>query len=168
MSLFLFILYICRITLKNKHIQDQKRKISNANQALQEKEIAVKGLNADIMNIRENILKNSAVYMKIIRNSQSVEDAKKYPLTDQEWLTLKETLKTTYFFFIDHLQDRFSNLTEDEIRFCCLLKIGLNSQQLAILLNIQPTSVSHKRYRIMKKGKLENTKTTLEEFVSGL
>lgn len=167
-SLFLFILYICRITLKNKHIQDQKRKISNANQALQEKEIAVKGLNADIMNIRENILKNSAVYKKIIRNSQSVEDAKKYPLTDQEWLTLKETLKTTYFFFIDHLQDRFSNLTEDEIRFCCLLKIGLNSQQLAILLNIQPTSVSHKRYRIMKKGKLENTKTTLEEFVSGL
>lgn len=167
-SLFLYILYICRITLKNKHIQDQRRKISDANQALQEKEIAVKGLNADIMNIRENILKNSAVYKKIIKNSQSVEDAKKYPLTDQEWLTLKETLKTTYFFFIDNLQDRFSNLTEDEIRFCCLLKIGLNSQQLAILLNIQSTSVSHKRYRIMKKGKLENTKTTLEEFVSGL
>lgn len=167
-SLFLFILYICRITLKNKHIQKQQKKISDANQALQEKEIAVKGLNADIMNIRENILKNSAVYKKIIRNSQSVEDAKKYPLTDQEWLTLKETLKTTYFLFIDHLQDRFSNLTEDEIRFCCLLKIGLNSQQLAILLNIQPTSISHKRYRIMKKGKLENTKTTLEEFISGL
>lgn len=145
-----------------------KKKISKANQTLQEKEFAVKGLNTDILNIRENILKSSPVYKKIIRNSQSVEEAKQYPLTNQEWLTLKETLKTTYFLFIDNLQNRFENLTEDEIRFCCLLKIGLNSQQLSILLNIQPTSVSHKRYRIIKKGKLENTKTTLEEFLSGL
>ena len=135
---------------------------------MQEKEFAVEGLSTDILKIRENILKSSAVYKKIIRNSQSVEEAKKCLLTDQEWLTLKEILKSTYLFFIDNLQNSFSNLTEDEIRFCCLLKIGLNSQQLSILLNIQPTSVSHKRYRIMKKGKLENTNTTLEEFIFGL
>lgn len=167
-SLILLLLYISRITLKNKQIQDQQKKISDANQALQEKEIAVKGLNDDIMNIRENILKNSPVYKKIIKNSQSVEDAKKDPLTAQEWLALKETLKTTYFFFIDHLLEKFPGLTEDEIRFCCLLKIELDSQQLAILLDIQSKSVSHKRYRIMKKGKLENTNTTLEKLISGL
>lgn len=147
---------------------DQQKKIADANHALQEKEFAVEGLSTDILKIRENILKSSTVYKKIIRNSQSVEEAKKCSLTDQEWLALKEILKTTYLFFIDNLQNSFSNLTEDEIRFCCLLKIGLNSQQLSILLNIQPTSVSHKRYRIMKKGKLENTNTTLEEFISGL
>lgn len=167
-SLILLLLYISRITLKNKQIQDQQKKISDANQALQEKEIAVKGLNDDIMNIRENILKNSPVYKKIIKNSQSVEDAKKDPLTAQEWLALKETLKTTYFFFIDHLLEKFPGLTEDEIRFCCLLKLRLDSQQLAILLDIQSKSVSHKRYRIMKKGKLENTNTTLEKLISGL
>lgn len=167
-SLFLLVLYKYRIISKNEYILSQQKKISKANQTLQEKEFAVKGLNTDILNIRENILKSSPVYKKIIRNSQSVEEAKQYPLTNQEWLTLKETLKTTYFLFIDNLQNRFENLTEDEIRFCCLLKIGLNSQQLSILLNIQPTSVSHKRYRIIKKGKLENTKTTLEEFLSGL
>lgn len=167
-SLILLLLYIERIKLKNKHIQDQQKKISDANQALQEKEIAVKGLNDDIMNIRENILKNSPVYKKIIKNSQSVEDAKKHPLTAQDWLALRETLKTTYFFFIDHLLEKFPGLTEDEIRFCCLLKIELDSQQLAILLDIQSKSVSHKRYRIMKKGKLENTNTTLEKLISGL
>lgn len=167
-SLSLFVLYKYRVALKNKYILNQQKKITAANQTLQEKEFAVEGLSADILNIRENILKSSAVYKKIIKNSQSVEDAKKYSLTDQEWLALKEIFKTTYLFFIDNLQNSFSNLTEDEIRFCCLLKIGLNSQQLSILLNIQPTSVSHKRYRIMKKGKLENTNTTLEEFIFGL
>ena len=118
------------------------------------------------MNIRENILRSSAVYKKIIKNSQSIEEAKKYPLTDQDWLTLKEILKTTYFLFIDNLQSQIPNLTEDEIRFCCLLKIGLNSQQLSILLNIQSASVSHKRYRIMKKGQLENTDITLKNLFS--
>ena len=167
-SLFLFVLYKYRVALKNRYILDQQKKIADANYTLQEKEFAVEGLSTDILKIRENILKSSAVYKKIIRNSQSVEEAKKCLLTDQEWLTLKEILKTTYLFFIDNLQNSFSNLTEDEIRFCCLLKIGLNSQQLSILLNIQPTSVSHKRYRIMKKGKLENTNTTLEEFIFGL
>jgi len=167
-SLFLLVLYKYRIALKNEYILNQQKRISDTNQALQEKEFAVKGLKDDILNIRENILRNSAIYKKIIKNSQSIEDAKKYPLTDQDWLTLKEILKTTYFLFIDNLQSQIPNLTEDEIRFCCLLKIGLNSQQLSILLNIQSASVSHKRYRIMKKGQLENTDITLEKFVFGL
>lgn len=167
-SLFLLVLYKYRITLKNEYILNQQKRISDANQALQEKEFAVKGLKDDILNIRENILRSSSVYKKIIKNSQSIEEAKKYPLTDQDWLTLKEILKTTYFLFIDNLQNQIPNLTEDEIRFCCLLKIGLNSQQLSILLNIQSASVSHKRYRIMKKGRLENTDITLEKFVFGL
>ena len=167
-SLFLLVLYKYRIALKNEYILNQQKRISEANQALQEKEFAVKGLNDDILNIRENILRSSAVYKKIIKNSQSIEEAKKYPLTDQDWLTLKEILKTTYFLFIDNLQNQIPNLTEDEIRFCCLLKIGLNSQQLSILLNIQSASVSHKRYRIMKKGQLENTDITLEKFIFGL
>lgn len=167
-SLFLLVLYKYRIALKNEYILNQQKRISDTNQALQEKEFAVKGLKDDILNIRENILRNSAIYKKIIKNSQSIEDAKKYPLTDQDWLTLKEILKTTYFLFVDNLQSQIPNLTEDEIRFCCLLKIGLNSQQLSILLNIQSASVSHKRYRIMKKGQLENTDITLEKFVFGL
>ena len=167
-SLFLLVLYKYRIALKNEYILNQQKRISEANQALQEKEFAVKGLNDDILNIRENILRSSAVYKKIIKTSQSIEEAKKYPLTDQDWLTLKEILKTTYFLFIDNLQNQIPNLTEDEIRFCCLLKIGLNSQQLSILLNIQSASVSHKRYRIMKKGQLENTDITLEKFIFGL
>ena len=59
-------------------------------------------------------------------------------------------------------------MTEEDIRFCCLLKIGLNSQQLAILLKIQSTSVSRRRSRIMIKGGFENTNTTLEKIIEKL
>ena len=69
---------------------------------------------------------------------------------------------------MDGLEKNFPGLTEEEKHFCCLLKLGLNNQQLAIFLNIQPASVDRRRYRIRKKGKLENTKTTLEEVVAML
>lgn len=167
-SLFLFGLYKYIVDSKNKYIQNQRNIINDKTRALQEKEFTLSGLNSDIIIIRENILKNSNVYKKIIRNSRSIEESKINKLTDHDWLALKEIVKTTYYLFFDNLQNRFPKLTEEEIRFCCLLKIGLNSQQLSIFLNIQPTSVSHKRYRIMKKGKLEKTDTTLEEVIFSL
>lgn len=166
--ILLFRLYKYRVALKNKYILLQQKIIQDKHTALLEKELALEGLSTNILKIRENILTGSDVYKKIIKNSHSIENAKKYALTDKDWLALTEVVKSTYVLFFENLQNRFSNLTEDEIHFCCLLKIGLDSQQLSILLNIQSTSVSHKRYRIMKKGTLENTNTTLEEVIANL
>lgn len=138
------------------------------NNVLQEKEYAVQGLSEKISGIRKSILENSDVYKKMIQNALSIEKAKKNPLTDQEWLALYELLRMAYPFFMDSLQKKFLGLTEAEKRFCCLLKLSFNNQQLAVFLNIQPTSVDRKRYRIRKKGNLENTETTLEEVIAGL
>lgn len=166
--LFLFGLYKYRIMLKNKYIYQQEKIIKDKHVSLLEKEFAVKGLSNEISKIRENIMVSSTIYKKIIENSRSVEKAKKYPLTDKDWLALKEIVKSTYISFFENLNNCFPKLTEEEIRFSCLLKIGLDSQQLSILLDIQPTSVTHKRYRIMKKGSLENTNTTLEKVIANL
>lgn len=168
LAVLLFILYKYRLAKRDKYLQKKQKEINEANKILQEKEFAVQGLSDTILNIRKNILKNSDVYKKIIQNAQSIEMAKKNVLTEQDWLTLIELLETTYPFFVDNLQKKFPALSEDEIHFCCLLKLELDSQQLSVFLNIQPTSVSHKRYRIMKKGKFENKNTTLEEIISKL
>lgn len=171
-SIFVFLMFVILVakykyslTKKNEKLRNKQIEINNV---LQEKEYAVQGLSEKISGIRKGILENSDVYKKMIQNAQSIEDAKKNLLTDQEWLTLYELLRMAYPFFMDGLQKKFPGLTETEKRFCCLLKLGLNNQQLAVFLNIQPTSVDRKRYRIRKKGNLENTEITLEEVVSGL
>lgn len=161
--LFVILLYKYSSVSKNEKLLQQQRELQESHVAIQEKEFALKGLDSQIQQIRENILYTSQVWKKIEANYVDVEKAKKHPLSEKDWLALVEIVKVTYISFIDVLCNRFSGLTNDEIRFCCLLKIGLNSQQLSILLNIQPASVNHKRYRIMKKGGLENTNTTLEE-----
>lgn len=168
LCLLLIVLYKYRITLKEKYILRQQQFIQDEHSSLIEKELELKGLSSTINNIRENILRNSSVYRKIMDNSQSIEKAKGNLLTDKEWIELKECVKSTYIFFFENLQKNFSNLTEEDIRFCCLLKIGLNSQQLSILLDIQSTSVSRRRSRIMKKGGFENTNTTLEKIIEKL
>lgn len=166
--LLLILLYQYREALKNKRIVQQQQQLQTTHAVLLKQELSVKGLECDIQQIRENILRTSTVCKKILANSDDIDVAKKKPLTEKDWLALVEVIRVTYLLFFEKLQTTLSGLSEEEIRFCCLLKIGLTSQQLAILLNIQPTSISHKRYRIMKKGGFANTNTTLEEIIQKL
>lgn len=168
LCLLLIVLYRHRITKKEKYIIKQQQIIQDKHSLLMEKEIDMKGLSSIVMEIRENVLTSTDVYKRTIEISQSIEKAKKYPLTDKEWIVLKECVKSTYVLFFENLQKNFPYMTEEDIRFCCLLKIGLNSQQLAILLKIQSTSVSRRRSRIMIKGGFENTNTTLEKIIEKL
>lgn len=166
--LFVILLYKYSSVSKNEKLLQQQRELQESHVAIQEKEFIVRGIESDIQQIRENILHKSDVWSKVLKNSQDIEFAKKKPLTEKDWLALVEIVKVTYVSFFEKLQSKFSGLSDEEVRFCCLLKIGLDSQQLAILLNIQPTSISHKRYRIMKKGGFAKTNTTLEEIIREL
>lgn len=157
--------YKIRISRKNKRIHKQQELIQGNHAQLMAKELSVKGLEIDIQQIRENILHNSAIWEKIIRNSKSIPEAKQFPLTEKEWLSFTEIIKATYISFQENLFLKFPGLTVDEFRFCCLLKAGLNSQELSIFLNIQPESVNHKRYRVMKKGRYENKNLILENII---
>lgn len=163
----LFVLYVLAKKLEEDK-EKQTRTQEGTIKKLQEKELEVQGLDKQVSSIRKGILENTEIYKKILLNAQSIEEAKKNPLTSQDWLSLYGTLKMTYPFFMEGLEKQLPGLTEEERHFCCLLKLGLNNQQLAIFLNIQSTSVDRRRYRIRKKGKMENTRTTLDEVIAAL
>lgn len=163
--LICFYIYKKRLDKANEKLKKEQEEIARK---MQEKELKVQGLGKQVLSIRKGILENTETYKKIMRNARSVEEAKKSPLTNEEWLSLYGALKITYPFFMDGLEKQFSGLTEEEKHFCCLLKLKLDNQQLAIFLNIQSTSVDRRRYRIRKKGKLENTRMTLDEVIAAL
>ena len=160
-----FYIYKKRLDKANEKLKKEQEGIVKK---MQEKELKVQGLSKQVLSIREGILENTETYKKIMQNACSVEEAKKNPLTNEDWLSLYGSLKITYPFFMDGLEQQLPGLTEEERHFCCLLKLGLDNQQLAIFLDIQSTSVDRRRYRIRKKGKFENTQTTLEELIAAL
>lgn len=57
--------------------------------------------------------------------------------------------------FIERLKDRFKDLTQNEIRLCAYIRIGMTSKQIAQMLNLSPESVNKNRYRLRKKLALD-------------
>ena len=53
--------------------------------------------------------------------------------------------------FYDKLNTQFEGLTKTEIRLCSLIKLELDSKQIASLQNINPSSVKKSRNRLRKK-----------------
>jgi hypothetical protein len=53
--------------------------------------------------------------------------------------------------FFKKLKDNFPILSTHDLRLCAYLKIGMNSKEIAELLNIQPSSVFVSRSRLRKK-----------------
>lgn len=57
--------------------------------------------------------------------------------------------------FFRKLKDEFPALSSNDLRLCAYLKIGLNSKEIAEILNIQPSSAYISRSRLRKKLNLE-------------
>lgn len=53
--------------------------------------------------------------------------------------------------FFRKLKERFPGLSNNDLRLCAYLKIGLNSKEIADILNIQPSSSYISRSRLRKK-----------------
>jgi len=58
-------------------------------------------------------------------------------------------------------------LTTNDHRLCALIKLNMNSKEMASVLNVAPNSIKSSRYRLKKKLGLE-VEADLEEFIRGM
>ena len=66
--------------------------------------------------------------------------------------------------FISKLKDSYPALSNNEIHLASLLRLKLNTKEIATIKNITPDSVKVLRYRLRKKFDLKKT-TSLSEFL---
>ncbi len=69
--------------------------------------------------------------------------------------------------FFKKLKEQFPNLSSNDLRWCAYLKIGLNSREIAEILNIQPSSAYIGRSRLRKKLNL-NQEDDLYTFLNNI
>ncbi|MEL7377726.1 MAG: hypothetical protein AAFN65_12275, partial [Bacteroidota bacterium] len=69
--------------------------------------------------------------------------------------------------FENRLKDRIPGITAQEIRYCALLRLGMNNQQIAQLLNKSDATIRSYKYRVNKKANLED-QDALKELVESL
>ncbi|MDR2928732.1 MAG: LuxR C-terminal-related transcriptional regulator [Cytophagaceae bacterium] len=107
---------------------------------------------------RENTKKAVAKIDTIIQNSLSADD---------EWENFKMHFTKIHSQFFKKLKRLCNDLTEDNLKMCAYIKMGMTTKQIAQLLNIADNSVVISRHRIKKKLKLKEDES-LSSFIGGL
>lgn len=70
---------------------------------------------------------------------------------DDEWSRFKLHFDSVHPNFFVKLKDSSGELTENDLRLCAYIRIGMRAKQIAEMLSVSPDSINSNRYRLRKK-----------------
>jgi DNA-binding CsgD family transcriptional regulator/tetratricopeptide (TPR) repeat protein len=85
-------------------------------------------------------------------------------LTEENWAQFKMHFEKAYPGLIQHIKETFENLSPAELRMFLLMKLNIDSKEIASILGISIESVKKTRYRLKKKIEL-NEDVDLLDFI---
>lgn len=123
-------------------------------------------INTEIIMLRNNIFQSSSIVKKIRKIlASAITPGKKCDFSTKDIKSLTALIASVYpnterFFYSE------SNiLTDADMAICCLSFLRLDIKEEALLLNINPESVSKRRLRIRQKLGLVNTDTRINDYI---
>jgi len=114
--------------------------------------------------LRESLIRRINFFNKLPSLSDQKENDPFYPntqshkilFTENDWNELIRGIDEVYPRFSVRLRQAFPMLDDDDIRFCCLVKINVNLQDLSDIYCLSKAGITKKKYRL-KKDKLTIT-----------
>lgn len=130
------------LSLQNS-LESNERRLKNIKNDIAE-------IENEIIQLRKEKLSSSLIAKKILKLSQKVvAGSDKSLLTNKDWATIQTTIDQIYTSFKKLLDS--VELTASEKSYCYLSFFELDIKAESILLNINPLSVTKRRYRIRQK-----------------
>ena len=83
---------------------------------------------------------------------------------DDEWSRFKLHFDSVHPSFFTNLKAKSDELTENDLRLCAYIRIGMRSKEIAEMLAVSPASIHTSRYRIRKKLSLAKD-SSLDDFI---
>lgn len=83
---------------------------------------------------------------------------------DDEWTRFKMHFDTVHPDFFKKLKEISDELTENDLRLCAYVKIGMRAKDIASMLSVTPASVNSNRYRLRRKLSLAK-EDSLDDFI---
>lgn len=71
--------------------------------------------------------------------------------SDDEWSRFKQHFDSVHPAFFDKLKELSPELTQNDLRLCAYLRVGLRAKEIAEMLAVSAASVNTNRYRLRKK-----------------
>ena len=88
----------------------------------------------------------------------------KYTIQDNNWKDFDTYFESVNKNFYTRLQNKYSDISSNDLKICALIKLNLSIKEMASILNISPDSVKTARHRLRKKLQL-NTEDNLTDFI---
>ena len=155
---------------REQDLKNQARIAEQENRLLkQEKELSQ--LNEKAAVLRESLFRKLTVSEKIPSldvsgHHENGNSHKKIALEESDWKELVETIDAVFNGFSSRLKKAYPQLSIDDVRFCCLLKINVSLQDLADIYCISKAGITKRKMR-MKKEKFDiiDNQLDLNEFL---
>lgn len=124
--------------------------------------------------MRNKLLEYNPVIVKLrkfgeLDDASKIKAVKSYRLTEKELGQFVEAMDVCYNGFVDRLMAKYENLSKDDIYLCCLLRLGMRSGSIALLLDISMETLRKRKQRLKndkmaaEAGKFD----TLDEYLRG-
>lgn len=103
----------------------------------------------------------NAMTIPILLKSQNKQGA--MHLQEEEWKIIMENTDACFNGFTSRIKSECPQLTEEDVQFCCLIKMELSISLLSEIYHIAKTSISRKKVRLKEKMGIEAV--TIDEFI---
>ncbi|MEX2350450.1 MAG: hypothetical protein WD554_06180 [Flavobacteriaceae bacterium] len=182
LSLFIFILfYLYQQRKQSLLIADEKAK----NAALQNKQLnyEMEAKKRDLTDFAINLSQSHEWAKDLYNQIQAIKETrgrarkkefdeleteiKNKVVFDKETESFYEKLDSLSGVFYKKLQEAYPKLTKNDIRLCSLIRLKIDSHEIATLQNITISSLNTARYRLRKKLNLSEN-TDLDVFIQSL
>lgn len=109
-------------------------------------------LTSNYKKLQRKMLTNSPVYKDLeLLASPNKPRSSKLLQTNEQWEAIKKEIMNIYPNLLNYIYNRCSELTEEDLQYCCLYLYGFDTNAEAKLLGINVESVRRKRSRLRIK-----------------
>jgi DNA-binding CsgD family transcriptional regulator len=164
---------------QNLKMLEQKQIIAAQQKIIMENELTTKSKELASMAFKVAVQKNKSDVLR----EELLEKKRKGVLTDKDfkdlitkseggdseevWDIFQQNFDLIHQNFFRKLRSRYPNLTPTDLKFCALLRLNLNTKEIAKHTNLTIRGVEGARYRLRKKLGIKN-KQSLTEFLIDL
>ncbi|OJV54571.1 MAG: hypothetical protein BGO31_06270 [Bacteroidetes bacterium 43-16] len=153
-------------TLKQQALLQEQKVLQNEID-FKESQLSAMAVQMSIRNELINDLKES-ISPAYLQQNQAINKLLQMGASrDKEWEEFQLSFESLNKNFQQKLISRFPDISPNEIKICCLIKMNLTIKEMANILNIAPDSVKTARYRLRKKLGLQ-TEDNFAAFIQSL
>ncbi len=107
--------------------------------------------NSETLAALQNKLKEALEHKKETRYQEISRLTRASILTPEDWNNFKERFEQVYTGFFAMLREKYSDLSQGDLRLLALLKLNMSKEEIAAMTGVSPDSVKKAKTRLKKR-----------------